>query len=127
MSNCCEKSVVTDCISCPWQIPSGDEDPKIIYSVSGLCPSASGKIEYCGAKQTDDPTGAFPPPFVIVEFLRCGVPTSRRSVFCGSCLTFSIKGFDAIQVIRPASGGGFDFKPFTLIGELCITPHHCKC
>lgn len=124
--DCCEKKVVTDCISCVWAIPKFIRNlvgnSTIIYEVKGLCPSASGKIEFC---TIESPTNAPAPTgniFVTVEFLRCGSVAAQETLFCGSCLAFTVDGFDAIRITRPTS-----LKDFNVIGEICITPNFCEC
>lgn len=122
MSDCCEKNVVTNCVSCTWSLPAGvgttEDNSMTIYTVSGLCPSASGKIEYCSAESTNET--AIPPASINVDFISCGRVRLRRTVDCGSCIAFTVGGFDSIRVWR--SDG--DFR---LSGNICITPHTCMC
>ncbi|MDQ0351909.1 hypothetical protein J2R98_001741 [Alkalibacillus filiformis] len=112
---CCEKKHKTECVTCEWEIVGGQSiSSQTIYTTSGICPIVSGKIKYCHASNPGGSSADTVPNRIRVEFLRGGTVVQSQNVFLGSCLAFTLGGFDKIRVDR----GGFDGT--TITGELCI-------
>jgi hypothetical protein len=115
-SCCCDKEFVQDKLCCEFRLTTETLTQIYTANSTGTCGGifASGAIKNCG------------PTPLVVQFLRGvnatgsdGTLVRTLSIPSGGCGTFTVSGFDVIQVI--ATGATPDNPG---IGELCITPRY---